>query len=156
MIKKKMCKCAFKHCSHKSCEVSQDEAVKIGNRYFHKDCADIRNNIEQIKSLYYEKVSNTVVISQLLSVVNNIIFKKKMDSAYLLFALRFAVANNIRLNSPYGLHYLVDNNRIKTAWTKQRVSKMVSKMKYEVPIVYDEPTFKLKPSMEKGFGNIFD
>ena len=67
-------KCGFRHCRHESCDVSQGEAVKIKNRYFHEDCAEIYNNIEAVKQLYYEKISNTVVMPQLVSVINNIIF----------------------------------------------------------------------------------
>ena len=56
MAKAKVYKCGFCHCQHESCEISQDEAVKIRNRYFHKDCAETYNNIEEIKRLYYEKM----------------------------------------------------------------------------------------------------
>ena len=41
MAKAKTYKCGFRHCQHESCEVSQDEAVKIKNRYYHEDCAEI-------------------------------------------------------------------------------------------------------------------
>ena len=116
MAKAKVYKCGFCHCQHESCEISQDEAVKIRNRYFHKDCAETYNNIEEIKRLYYEKISNTVVMPQLIRVVNDIIFKKHVDSNYLLFALKYAINTRRTINYPQGLHYLIDDYRIKNAW----------------------------------------
>lgn len=154
MSKEKTFKCAFKHCRHSSCEVPQGEAVKIGNRYYHKDCADIRNNIESIKKLYCEKVSNTVVIQQLTNVVNNIVFQKNVDSAYLLFALRFSIANKININSPYGLHYIIDNYRIKNAWSKREIRK-VANIHFEAK-AGDEPVFQVKNTVKKGLDNLFD
>lgn len=156
MAKEIIYKCSFKHCSHASCEISQDEAVRIGNRYFHRDCAKTRNNIEEIKRLYYEKISNTVVMSQLLSSVNNIIFRKNVDSEYLLYALRYAIEHNIKLNSPYGLHYLIDDYKIRQAWTKRKVVKLVQEMEYGQPVKKEDSTFQVKLSTTKGFGDIFD
>ena len=61
----KVYKCAFKHCQHEPCEVSQGEAVKIGARYMHKDCAEKSKYIQKTRDLYFEKISNTVVMKQL-------------------------------------------------------------------------------------------
>ena len=109
----KVYKCAFKHCQHEPCEVSQGEAVKMGTRYMHKDCAEKSEYIQKTRDLYFEKISNTVVMKQLVSVLNNLVVKKNVDPKFLYFAVDFAVSNKIPIKSPYGLHYLIDNNRIK-------------------------------------------
>lgn len=153
MAKAKVYKCGFCHCQHESCEISQDEAVKIRNRYFHKDCAETYNNIEEIKRLYYEKISNTVVMPQLIRVVNDIIFKKHVDSNYLLFALKYAINTRRTINYPLGLHYLIDDYRIKNAWKKQQLSS-IKQVKFEAkPSVL--PTFKAVPTKEKGIEDLF-
>ena len=154
MPKEKIFKCAFKHCRHSSCDVSQGEAVKIGRRYYHRDCADTRNDIEIIKNLYCEKISNTVVIPLLLSVIDNIVFQKEIDSAYLLFALRFAITNKIVINSPYGLHYIIDNYKIKNAWSKHEARK-ITNIHFEAK-AGDEPVFQVKNTVKKGLDNLFD
>lgn len=154
MAKAKVYKCGFCHCQHESCEISQDEAVKIRNRYFHKDCAETYNNIEEIKRLYYEKISNTVVMPQLLSVVNNIIFKKKIDSNYLLFALKYAINTKRTINYPQGLHYLIDDYKIKAAWKKQQLNA-VKKAKFEAKPA-QMPVFNIAPTKEKGIEDIFN
>lgn len=154
MAKAKTYKCGFRHCQHESCEVSQDEAVKIKNRYYHEDCAEIYNNIEEIKRLYYEKISNTVVMPQLISVVNNIIFKKKVDSNYLLFALKYAINMKRKINYPQGLHYLIDDYKIKTAWQKQKLN-VVKNAKFEAKPV-SMPTFNIAPTKEKSIEDLFN
>ncbi len=58
MAKPKVYKCGFRHCQHESCEVSQEEAVQVGRRYFHSDCAEIYYNMQEIQRLYREKISN--------------------------------------------------------------------------------------------------
>lgn len=154
MAETKMYKCGFRHCQHESCEVPQGEAVKIGNRYYHEDCAKIYKNIEEIKKMYYEKISNTVVMPQLVSVINNIIFKKKVDSDYFLFAVDYAINIKKKINYPQGLHYIVDDYRIKDAWHKKQMQS-ISKIKFEAKY-NDEPIFQVKKTKEKGLDNLFD
>lgn len=154
MAETKTYKCGFRHCQHESCEVSQDEAVKIKNRYYHEDCAKIYSNIEELKRLYYEKISNTVVMPQLMSVINNIIFKKKVDSNYFVFAVKYAINTKRKINYPQGLHYIIDDYRIKDAWKKKQLQS-ISKAKFEAKS-NDEPMFQVKKTKEKGLDNLFD
>jgi hypothetical protein len=150
-------KCGFKHCIHES-DVSQDEAVKVGNRYLHKDCAVISDNLAQIRDTYYEKVSKTVVMKQLVNTINNIVFVKNIDSGYLLFAINQALATNIPIKSPYGLHYLVDNQRIKEAWNKKNAQEIVAKMKDEAEhqvTKTEQVKFKYIAENNNGFDSIF-
>lgn len=154
MANPKIYKCGFRHCQHESCEVSQDEAVKVKNRYFHKDCAEIYNNIEEIKSLYYEKISNTVVMPQLISVINNIIFKKNVDSKYLLFAVKYAINTKKKINYPQGLHYIIDDYQIKNAWEKKQ-TQTISQIKFEAKPT-NETVFIVGNSTKKTLDNLFD
>ena len=154
MTNSKTYKCAFRHCSHESCEVLQDEAVKLGNRYFHEDCANTYKNINAIKVLYYEKVSNTVVMPQLTSVINNIIFKKHVDSGYLLFALQYAINIKRKINYPQGLHYIIDDFRIKNSWEKKQLQS-IGKVKFEAKS-NNETMFQVNKLKKKGLDNLFN
>lgn len=154
MTEAKTYKCGFRHCQHESCEVSQDEAVKIKNRYYHEDCAKIYSNIEEIKTLYYEKISNTVVMPQLMSVINNIIFKKKVDSDYFLFAVKYAINTKRKIKYPQGLHYVIDDYCIKDAWKKKQLQS-IGRVRFEAKS-NDEPIFQVKKPKEKGLDNLFD
>lgn len=154
MTEIKTYKCSFRHCQHESCEVMQDEAVKLKNRYYHEDCAKIYKNIEEIKTLYYEKISNTVVMPQLINVINNIIFNKKVDSDYFLFAIKYAINIKRKINYPQGLHYIIDDYRIKEAWKKKQLQG-ISKVKFEAKC-NDELVFQVNQQKKKGLDNLFD
>lgn len=156
----KVYKCAFKHCQHKPCEVPQGEAVKVGNRYMHKDCAEKSEYIQKTRDLYFEKVSNTVVMKQLVNVLNNLVIKKNVDPKFLYFAVDFAISNKIPIKSPYSLHYLVDNNRIKEMWNKKKAAEVANQIREEAENF--EPahqimnnSFKYSINKDTGFGGIF-
>lgn len=156
----KVFKCAFKHCQHESCDIPQGEAVKVGNRYMHKDCAEKSEYIQKTKDLYYEKVSKTVVMKQLVNVLNGLVINKNIDPKFMYFALDYAISNKIPIRSPYGLHYLIDNNRVKEAWKKKKATEIARQIREEVEIT--EPTvqttnnsFKYSVDKAVGFGGIF-
>lgn len=156
----KVYKCAFKHCQHEPCEVSQGEAVKVGNRYMHKDCAEKSEYIQKTRDLYFEKISNTVVMKQLVSVLNNLVVKKNVDPKFLYFAVDFAVSNKIPIKSPYGLHYLIDNNRIKEMWNKKKATEIAKQIREEAENTEPAPqitsnSFNYSVDKSAGFGGIF-
>jgi hypothetical protein len=124
----------------------------------HEDCAKINDNISKIRDLYYEKVSNTVVMKQLVSIINNLIFKKNIDSEYLLFALNHAISAKIPIKSPYGLHYLIDNKRIKDLYNKKQSQKIAEQIREEVEEMVEpkvNSTFSYSNNSNLGFGGIF-
>ena len=71
-------KCGFSHCAHADGKVAEDEAVKIGTRYWHKDCYEVSETIKDIRETYLEKISSSVVVSALNKIINNIVFGKKL------------------------------------------------------------------------------
>ena len=98
-------------------------------------------------------------MKQLVGVLNNLVIKKNVDPKYLYFAVDFAVSNKIPIKSPYGLHYLVDNNRIKEMWNKKQSDKIVKQMREEAEnSVISSPTnnaFNYSVDKNIGFGGIF-
>lgn len=155
----KVYKCAFKYCQHSPCEVSQGEAVKVGKRYMHKDCAEKSKYIEKTRDLYFEKISNTVVMKQLVNVLNNLVIQKNIDPKFLYFAVNFAITNKIPIKSPYSLHYLVDNDRIKKIWNEKNSIQIVKQIKKELeninPVQSIDNTFNYSSQKNVGFGKIF-
>lgn len=155
-----MCKCAYKNCQHEPCEFPQGEAVKMGKRWMHSDCAEMYECITKTRDLYYEEISKTVVMSNLVHTIQNIVEKKKVDPRFLYFALEFAVNNHIPVKSPYSLHYLVDNNRIKELWKKKQSELEAKKVKEELAEIDPLPqiknnTFSYSAEKTTGFGKIF-
>ena len=158
-MKERTYKCSYKYCKHESGDIPPGSAVKVGKRHMHPDCATESETVANIRNYYYENVSNTVVMKNLVAVINNIIHKKGIEAEYLMFALRYAIENRISIKSPYGLHYLVDNSRIKSEWKKRQTAKMeVKALKAaEEKAAELEPmqnTFTYKPSQNMGFGGV--
>ena len=47
-------KCGFSHCAHADGKVPENEAAKIGTRYWHKDCYEVSETIKDIRETYLE------------------------------------------------------------------------------------------------------
>lgn len=170
MAKEKFFKCAFSHCAHEGKQIPADEAVKINSRYWHKDCYRTSQLVEEIVEDYMNCVSQTVVISMLRSIINNIVYGKKLENPkipksesnlnaaeYLNFAFQFAMNHDIRLTHPQGLYYLIDNSKVKEAWQKKQDAKYQREAKENVDTSEsNQTTFTMNPNNRSGgFGDIF-
>lgn len=141
-------KCGYKYCKFDG-EVSKKEGVKYKNRWHHKECAEERKNKEKIRKIYLEKIDKYANKAQLNKAIKQIIHDKKQNSSFVLFALNYAIENNIKLNNPFGLHWIIkDKNIIKTY-----KEKILKKQEYEIinKILNQdekgyETSFKYKPS----------
>jgi hypothetical protein len=111
--------CGYAHCLHKNEKVIDVDSVVVGKRRFHKDCAEIRNHIEILKKLYFDYVENPKYV-EVVGVINNIVFKKGVNPKYMIFALKYIINKNVRIKSPYFLHYLPKNNTILKLWKKEQ------------------------------------
>ncbi len=116
----KTVKCAYKYCLHGGSGL-KSVMVSWGNRYIHQDCNVQREAIGKIRQLYLDKVSDTVVMSQLNSVLNTIIHKRRTSAEYVYFALNSAIRDNRPPKYPAGLYYVVDNYRYKQAFNRKKM-----------------------------------
>lgn len=153
--------CSWKHCPRASKELAPGEGVRAGNRWMHKRCAELCHGIAAVRDCYYENVSRNVVIKQLVSVINNLVLVKNNDPRYMVFAIKYAVKNNIEIKGPYSLHYLVTNYRIQDAWQRynrrNRLAKMIKEQKAEeMKISPPDATTEKYETKRGGFGSIFD
>jgi hypothetical protein len=123
MAKQKTYKCAYQHCPFGG-QVDKEEAVEYKHRHYHKKCFQDVVNKEKIREYYLENVNKTEILSKLNAVISNIIDTKGVDSEFLLFAIQYAHKENIPIHTPMGLHYLVNNYKIKEAWKKEQVKKV--------------------------------
>jgi hypothetical protein len=137
-------KCGYNKCLFDG-EVDKETAIKVGNKYYHKECHKQMQNKQDTRVLYLEKVNPSEVVKNLNSVINNIIEVKKVDSGLLLFALKYAINNNFKINSPYGLHYIVNNYTIKNEYQKY----LGRQQKQDVSEVQTVEGSKFKVNVEK-------
>ena len=146
-------KCDYKNCS----EPLDDEIIKVKGRNYHKSCYQTKNDILEIRDLFAENINKNVVFSSLMSVINNIIFRRGVTSDYLKFALNYYIQNKIPLNYPQGLYYVVQNKDVKTAYEKSKAESIKKKMLPKVDVGLDiDKTYERKTRTKKTIGDIFN
>lgn len=145
-MKEKVFKCGYKNCLHGG-TVEESVAIRKGNRYFHKDCLDMTEKKQEIRDLYLEKINQLEVVKNLNAVINNILDVKKASPDLLLFALKYAISHNFKINSPYGLHYIINNKKIQEEYYKS-LQRQQKKQEYNIETVNTKES-KFKPNVEK-------
>lgn len=145
--------CRFKHCVHESKEVAREDAVRVGNMYYHKDCARIKDNIALTMELFEKHINPNPVFVQLRAVINRIVFERNVDSDFLVFALKYYIENKIPLRYPQGLYYVVQNQEAKKAFDRKNAEKFKN-IKIDLTETKEEVVFEHKPVKQKGFGDI--
>lgn len=154
MEKQKLVKCRYNHCPHPDDLRPPEEMVKgKGCYYYHKECAHERDMITKIVDYYLENVDNRVTVAQLRSVVNNIVFKKKVPADELFFYIWHTKNTNGKINSPYTLHYMITNKKLQNEYHKYLESKKPV-VEIDRIAVAEEVTYTSK-SKDSGFGGIF-
>lgn len=147
--------CGYPHCRCESKVIPIGTEVFVSGRYYHAECAKDCLNIREIKKEYFDNISNTVVQGVLGKVINTIIFDKKVDSDYFLFSIKYAIKNKKKVSSPFGLHYLIDDRKIKDEWSRLNATKIKNDMmKTEFVSDEDEVSFSNNSTELNGFGNI--
>lgn len=143
--------CKYSHCLHDNREIEKRKAIRVGNSYYHSDCFKTKEDIKEIVNLFKAHINANPVYAQLQSVINNIIFVKKVQSDFLLFGLRYYIEHKIPLNYPQGLYYVIQNKDVTNAYNKVKTKEI----KKSVEITEQAETqFKFVPTKNKGFSDI--
>ena len=143
--------CKYSHCLHDNREIEKRKAIRVGNSYYHSDCFKTKEDIKEIVNLFKAHINANPVYAQLQSVINNIIFVKKVQSDFLLFGLRYYIEHKIPLNYPQGLYYVIQNKDVANAYNKTKTKEI----KKSVEITEQAETqFKFVPTKNKGFADI--
>lgn len=149
-------KCRYKHCIHpEDDKVPKEEMIKEGSTYYHKDCYEIKNNINEIIDLYCKKIGGHFTMAQLRKVINDIIFNKGNDSKFLLFGINYYINHGIKINNPAGLYYVLQNQDMIKQWNRLYVRKETKK---EDVFKIEEKSFhrfNFKPQKNKTFSDMF-
>lgn len=153
--KNKLVKCRYTHCKHPGEDLPMGQMVKSGkSSYYHPDCLDEKDTIAKIVDYYINNVDNRVTVAQLRSVINNIVFKKRVPAKELLFDLIYVHKSGRKINSPCTLHYIITNKKVQNEYKKYLDSKASTHKSTNVP-VKEEVVFKSKENKTLGFDDIF-
>ena len=117
-------KCKYSHCKHESTEIPKGEEVLVGKAsYYHKDCYQEMTAIKNVIDTYVKKIDSHPIMSLLRKVVNEIVYKHKVDARFLLFALNYCIGHNWSINHPQGLYYVAKSDAAKQQWERMMASK---------------------------------
>ena len=162
--------CRYKDCKHSSKEINiaEQKYMAVGRNYFHVDCyaakeaaesaeAKLKADIQLIKNMWIENISDTVVLSQLYLELNKLIRERGISSDYVIFVLNYCIKNRCNLRYPGGLKYYVDKQEIKDAFAKKEAQKAISNATFSIDEFTEDnsPKFSVnkRPS---GFSSILN
>ena len=147
-------KCRYSGCKHDSKEMDKNDAVQVGNAYYHEDCFRDKENKRIIVDLFTKHINPNPVYAQLNAVIRTIVDQKGVSSDFLLFGLRYYIEHKIPLNYPQGLHYVVQNKQVIAEYNKVKEKELKAKTNFVMPEVNNEVEFNYKPTKTKGFADI--
>ncbi len=141
-------KCRYSRCIFGGGDIEPGKEVEVSKgRYMHSECARYNATIKEIVRLYSESIDRTVVFSELQNVINKIVFDKKVDPDFLLFAIKKAILNKTKIRAPYGLYYLVNDKDMIDTWKRKKVQKIIKSVPLAEPKVPQD--FKYTPASPK-------
>ena len=132
MKKKEEVKCRYSHCKHGGM-VRTEEAVRDGNMYYHRDCYEEKNNIQQIIDVYVKRVDPKPIFTELRKTINDLIYKDGYASDYFLFALNYCLDHGWNLRHVPGLRYAVRNTDAQDAWKRKASAFKVQAEQFDIP-----------------------
>jgi hypothetical protein len=86
--------CGYSHCLHDGEKVKSSEAVVIGKKHFHWDCAELKQEITDCVNSYMDCIEDKTQYPTATRIINTLVFKNKVPIEY--------IAKNIKRS---GLYY---------------------------------------------------
>lgn len=86
----KMYVCAYKHCLHHGEKVSNLESVVVNKRYYHWDCAAIKQEIKECADLYMKYIEDKSRYPAALNIINTLVFKNKVPVEFIMQNIKYS------------------------------------------------------------------
>lgn len=129
-------KCAYPKCKYGG-EVNKNEAVKVSNRYYHKECLAEKNAKLEIIDVWVAKVDPHPIFNLLRKTIDNLVDKEGNDAEYLLFALRYSIDHGWKISHPAGLRYVAKNKDAENEWNKRKEYEITRDIKENLRNISD-------------------
>ena len=112
--------CKYINCKHNDkIHIDKEPFIKDKYGFYHEDCYKEKTDLQLFRNLWCEKISSTVVMSELNSILRQLLSRQGVSVDYLLFVLDYVINNKYTLRYPGGFKYYVDNQDIKKAYEKK-------------------------------------
>ena len=120
-------KCGYKKCKHDGIvNTDSDDCVEENGKYYHRDCLREKNAIAEIIDFWYREIDEDVVFNQLRRVIDQLVYQRRMDASYILFAIKKKAKF---LNYPSGIYYAVGDKRLKADWRILHEAEILKEVK---------------------------
>lgn len=136
MADSKMCVCQYKHCLHEEDkELLKTDAVQVGKRYYHRDCYEVKGQIEELIDYFAKKLNPNVVFTVLMRTIDNIVFPKNKEgipAERLLFQVKYFCTHGHKIQYPGGLYYALQDRESYEAYKRWKASREVGDADFSI------------------------
>lgn len=120
--------CGYTHCLHYGQKILQSEAVAVGSRKYHWDCAAQKQQMERIKNTYFSELNEVTPNKDeennkfkiLGKVLNDLIYKNDLNIDYVEFCVNYYASYKKKFKSPLILRYLNGNKVMERKWNNSK------------------------------------
>lgn len=145
--------CKYINCRHKAKINIESEPFQTDRfGYYHEDCFQEKRDLQLFRDQWKRYISNTVVISQLNKVLNDLL-NLGTTSDYLLFVLDWVIKKNKNLRYPNGFRYYVDWPEIKDEYKRSKCPRIGHDAFTAKDATNNAPIFSIR-NKEQGFQSV--
>lgn len=120
--------CGYAHCLHCGQKIPQSEAVVVGGRKYHWDCAAHKQQMQRIRNTYFSELNEETSDKEeeknkfkiLAKVLNDLIYKNNVDIDYVEFCINHYAAYKWKFKNPLMLCNLKDNKVMERKWERSK------------------------------------
>lgn len=131
-------KCGNKYCKNGNI-VDRDIAVKIGAKYYCPECAKEVDGKKKIREKYIEYIDKVPNMSQLNLAIKKVVNDYGCDIDLVLYAIKYVKTNKIPMNNPFGLTWVIKDDKMIKKYKKEIVTKKANLLIIEMD---KEQTYK--------------
>lgn len=114
----KTVKCRYQYCKHG--ELLKDEAIKINNLYYHKECGEEKETKQEIFNYYIERYQSKEPHTAIRKAIKQYVNEKNFDAKYVLYVLK----QGIKLKGIFALIYYLNDSRMQEDYAKSNIKKV--------------------------------
>lgn len=75
--------CAYNRCLHSGLKVKASEAVVLGKKYYHWDCALVKQEIQDCVRAYMQNKEDKTEYPIVTRIINTLVFKNRIPTEYI-------------------------------------------------------------------------